>query len=79
MKSSCIIRLACNPLKSVLGYSTIVVVVTPTVVVPTPTITDDNSTCPIWLVTPTPVPIWSVLKSVFNTLISWSLLNTSVG
>ena len=82
MKSSCITRLACNALKSVLRYSTIVVVVTPELVPAALTITDDNSVCPISFVIPIPVlksVIWSVLKSVFNTLISWSLLNTSVG
>ena len=77
MKSFCIIRLACNALKSVLGYSTIVVVVNPTVVLPTPTIVDDNSTCPISFVDA--AETWSVLKSVFNILRSWSLLNTSIG
>ena len=52
------------------------VVVKPTVVVAIPVLTPTKSTWPILFV---PIPVKSVLKSIFNTLISWSLVNISVG
>ena len=49
---------------------------TPTVVLAIPVLTPVKSTLPIAFV---PIPAKSVLKSTFNILISWSLVNFSVG
>ena len=63
-------------LKSYVGTSIIEEVVNPIVVDPTPVFTPVKSTLPIPLV---PIPAKSVLKSIFNNLISWSFRNFSVG
>ena len=42
----------------------------------TPTFEPTRSTCPTACV---PIPVKSELKSIFNILISWSLVNFSVG
>ena len=63
-------------MKSYVGTSRIVVVVNPTVVVAIPVLTPTKSTCPMLFV---PIPVKSVLKSIFNNLISWSFMNFSVG
>ena len=73
---SCTWIFAYNELKSVVGNCTIVDVVNPTVVLPTPTFVPIKSIHPNdWV----PIPGRSVLKSVFNILISWSLSNFSSG
>ena len=59
-------------MKSVLGNSTIVV----TAPVAIPEFTPVSLTFPITLVL---IPTKSVLKSIFKTLISWSLVNFSIG
>ena len=48
----------------------------PIVVLPTPELTPVKSTLPIPFV---PIPVKSVLKSIFKIFISWSLRNFSVG
>ena len=63
-------------MKSVLENCANVVVVNPTVVLPIPEFTPVKSTLPITLV---PIPVKSVLKSILRSLISWSLVNFSVG
>ena len=68
--------LAKRPLKSVLGNCAIVVVVTPIVVLPTPTFDPTKSTWPTACV---PIPDKSELKSILRILISWSFVNFSVG
>ena len=67
---------AYKELKSYVGTSIIDEVVNPIVVDPTPVFTPVKSTLPIPFV---PIPAKSVLKSIFNTLISWSFRNFSVG
>jgi len=73
---SCTNTFANSPLKSFLENSATEVVVNPTVVLPTPTLAPVNFTLPIVL---EPVERISVLKKVFNTLISWSLSKASTG
>ena len=51
-------------------------VVNPTVVLPIPAFTPVKSILPIPFV---PIPVKSVLKSILSNLISWSLVNFSVG
>ena len=61
-----------RPLNSSLGNVAIVVVVP----IPAFTLTPVRSTLPIEFV---PIPVKSVVKSVFNILISWSFSNSSSG
>ena len=68
----CIRDSAYSALKSDFGNSTIVEVAP----VPTPVFEPVNFVLPITLVL---IPTKSVLKSIFNIFISWSLVNFSVG